>query len=615
MSENKTIGKTGLVLRIVFFCIFGLSLFFGLYLSKNVISLSDKSDSELRYIETWTVIDEAGNSFQTGRSYDNDRAFTEDFTIVSRLPENIGINSVLCFQNRSDVGIYINGELRKEFVRSRDTGIPGGSMKEFYLRIPLSTADSGAEVRMIRGKTDWNPEIVPETFITSNEGVYRFFGKKFGLSFCTAVFLFVAALLSTIIAIVLRIRNGQTIDLLYASIGILDVACWLLSVSQITPVVTGVYYVDGLMGFLFCMMMPFSLLIYINSIQKDRYKKIYTILFIASLINYAFWSIMHFTGIQTFQNSIIYIDSFLGLVIITVLATLTIDIKNGHIKEYAYTAIGFLIFMIMSLSEIIVIIFSQNDTNQISMLTGLFCLLALVIIQQMDDIRKTRERLENEVTKKNEENQQMLIHIVKTLAGTIDAKDNYTNGHSSRVADYSAEIARRCGYSEAEQNDIYMMALLHDIGKIGIPDAVINKKGKLSDEEYETIRSHPLMGAKILTNIEEKTELSIGARWHHERYDGKGYPDGLKGDEIPEQARIIAVADAYDAMTSFRSYRRPMTQEQVRKEFEKGSGTQFDPRFAGIIIGMISEDKDYVMRENKSTDQHKQDVSELYLKN
>ena len=159
------------------------------------------------------------------------------------------------------------------------------------------------------------------------------------------------------------------------------------------------------------------------------------------------------------------------------------------------------------------------------------------------------------------------------------------------------------------------MALLHDIGKIGIPDAVINKKGKLSDEEYETIRSHPLMGAKILTNIEEKTELSIGARWHHERYDGKGYPDGLKGDEIPEQARIIAVADAYDAMTSFRSYRRPMTQEQVRKEFEKGSGTQFDPRFAGIIIGMISEDKDYVMRENKSTDQHKQDVSVLYLKN
>ena len=159
----------------------------------------------------------------------------------------------------------------------------------------------------------------------------------------------------------------------------------------------------------------------------------------------------------------------------------------------------------------------------------------------------------------------MLIHIVQTLAGTIDAKDKYTKGHSGRVAAYSKEIAKRFGYSESAQNDIYMMALLHDIGKIGVPDAFINKPGRLSADEFEIIKKHPVMGSKILENIEEKKELATGARWHHERYSGGGYPDGINGEEIPEQARIIAVADAYDAMTSSRNYRDPMPQDREGK--------------------------------------------------
>ncbi len=142
-----------------------------------------------------------------------------------------------------------------------------------------------------------------------------------------------------------------------------------------------------------------------------------------------------------------------------------------------------------------------------------------------------------------------------------------------------------------------MMGLLHDVGKIGIPDAVINKPGRLNDEEYAIIKTHPVMGAKILENIEGKQRLAIGAKWHHERFDGKGYPDGLAGAAIPEEARILSVADAYDAMTSKRSYRDVLSQEYVRNEIEKGRGTQFDPEFAAIMLGMIDEDKDYNMRE------------------
>ena len=209
-----------------------------------------------------------------------------------------------------------------------------------------------------------------------------------------------------------------------------------------------------------------------------------------------------------------------------------------------------------------------------------------------------KENLEDEVERKTRENESLSLHVVQTLAEAIDAKDSYTNGHSGRVAVYSREIARRAGYSEKAQNEIYMMGLLHDVGKIGVPDAVINKPGKLTDEEYERIKNHPVMGARILKAIREMPNLVTGARWHHEKYDGSGYPDGLKGGDIPEEARIIGVADAYDAMTSNRSYRRFMSQDAVREQIARGKGTQFDPRFADIMLQMIDEDTEYKMHES-----------------
>ena len=218
-------------------------------------------------------------------------------------------------------------------------------------------------------------------------------------------------------------------------------------------------------------------------------------------------------------------------------------------------------------------------------------------VRHMIDLDHLQRNLSSEVEKKSKENERLFMQVVSSLTSAIDAKDTYTNGHSTRVAEYSREIARRAGYASNELEDIYMMGLLHDVGKIGIPDAVINKPAKLTDEEYDIIKNHPVLGARILANIKAKPQLVNGARWHHERYDGKGYPDGLSGEAIPKEARIIAVADSYDAMTSHRSYRRSLPQEVVRQEIEKGMGTQFDPRFASIMLEMMDEDVDYEMRE------------------
>lgn len=141
------------------------------------------------------------------------------------------------------------------------------------------------------------------------------------------------------------------------------------------------------------------------------------------------------------------------------------------------------------------------------------------------------------------------------------------------------------------------MGLLHDIGKIGIPDEIIRKTSGLTEKEYTLIKSHPVIGYNILKNISEIPDLAVGARWHHEKYDGTGYPDGLKGEEIPLMARIIAVADAYDAMASRRSYRDVLPQQVVRNELEMGKGKQFDPYYADIMIAMIDDDMGYQMRE------------------
>jgi len=221
-------------------------------------------------------------------------------------------------------------------------------------------------------------------------------------------------------------------------------------------------------------------------------------------------------------------------------------------------------------------------------------------ISRLLELIALQKDLHGQVLLKTRQLESLSLHVVETLADAIDAKDNYTNGHSRRVAVYSREIAKRHGFTPERQEEIYMIGLLHDVGKIGVPDAVINKPGKLTDEEFAKIKNHPAMGAKILSNITEMPNLINGARWHHERYDGKGYPDGLKGEDIPLEARIIAVADAYDAMTSNRSYRLMRSQDFVRDEIEKGSGFQFDPVFAGIMLEMINEDKDFNMRQQNS---------------
>ena len=203
----------------------------------------------------------------------------------------------------------------------------------------------------------------------------------------------------------------------------------------------------------------------------------------------------------------------------------------------------------------------------------------------------------HENRKSNDRFEVLADKLVFALSESVEAKDEYTKGHSSRVAKYSTMIAKRLNWSESEIKTVFYAGLLHDVGKIGINDTIINKKGSLSNEEFNIIKIHPLIGERILKRITEIPELMITAKYHHEHFDGSGYPDGLSGHNIPEIARLVCVADSYDAMTSNRSYRGIMAQQDVVKEMIDGLGTQFDPVFGKVMLEIIKEDDGYLLHE------------------
>ena len=214
-------------------------------------------------------------------------------------------------------------------------------------------------------------------------------------------------------------------------------------------------------------------------------------------------------------------------------------------------------------------------------LIGLF-LTAIIFLL----IYKRREAF---FIRKQRENKKLINEMAMAFSKCVESKDEYTNGHAARVAKYSRLFAKKLGKTPDEVENIYNIALLHDIGKISIPDNILNKPGRLTDEEYVIMKSHPQKGYEILKDITIAPDLALGARYHHERIDGRGYPKGLKGDEIPEIAQIIAVADTFDAMYSTRPYRKKMKLEDVADEIKRCSGTQLSPKVVDVFLELVED--------------------------
>lgn len=207
-------------------------------------------------------------------------------------------------------------------------------------------------------------------------------------------------------------------------------------------------------------------------------------------------------------------------------------------------------------------------------------------IEQMNTIKKINTELQD----KSEELEKAYLDTIGILRQTVEAKDPYTRGHSDRVSEFSVLIGKKMGLDEETLHILKVGGLFHDIGKIGIPDSILLKESKLSDEEYSQIKNHPTIGAHMLGDATVFKDIIPIVKHHHERFDGKGYPSQLAGENIPFVARIAAVADTFDAMTSKRTYRDALPLSVVKEEIEKCSGTQFDPAIAKVFLDILNND-------------------------
>ncbi|MBE5827319.1 MAG: HD domain-containing protein [Butyrivibrio sp.] len=259
-------------------------------------------------------------------------------------------------------------------------------------------------------------------------------------------------------------------------------------------------------------------------------------------------------------------------------------------------------------------VFGESIANNIILLAFMvWAFLFVGFFVTKFNLKNYREKQKNDV--------RIILQSMNTFISFIDAKDPYTRGHSRRVAMYAAEIAKRMRLSEDEVQNIYYAGLLHDAGKISVPDAVLNKPGKLTDEERKQIQEHTVAGGKMLKQLSSLRGIRETALYHHERYDGKGYPEGLKGESIPLYARIVGVADSYDAMSSNRVYRRHLSKDEIIEEIQKGSATQFDPNVVPYMVDMINDGYVNVVKmetadsDDKSSDFHitEEDIPSVYM--
>lgn len=277
--------------------------------------------------------------------------------------------------------------------------------------------------------------------------------------------------------------------------------------------------------------------------------------------------------------------------------------KQGTIRSDRLTLIGLSAVMIAAIVEGLSIYFVVSISGMFTGI-GMIILLFIAVLRTIRNVHDMEvQRQQRALEKRRQETERLSLQMMRTLALTVEAKDEYTRGHSHRVAEYAALIAKELHWSPEEILNLKYAAHLHDIGKVGIPDTILNKPTRLTPEEYAVTKEHTVIGGEILKNITLLKQSADVARHHHERYDGKGYPDGLKGTDIPLYARIITIADSYDVMNTNHACRNSLPEASIIREFRENSGTQFDPELTEIFLTLLEEHRldissDYLHPEN-----------------
>lgn len=526
--------------------------------------------------------------------------------ITTTLPDDYNENVIAIRSSLQDVRFYIDGKLRKEY-NAKSLHRFGKNSASRYIFCNTSSTDAGKELCLELTTYTSNYSGVVNTIYCGDQ--MQIWSYIFNHNFSVTViesFIFFASIVTILFSIALGIVYKTKFNMEYLGWCMLMGSVWMIGESKMRQLL--VPNASGLATSCFIMLMlcPLPISLYVNNLQKGKYKKIFQSICFIALLNFIICTILHLTGIADYIETMPAAHAILIITFLAVIITFLIGYWNHRSRSDCLLFLGLLITMLSVIFEAISVYYKVS-------VSGVFVGIAILILLFMNviytihiirDIIKHQQQEELDKRKKNIE--EMSLQLMQMLSTTIEAKDEYTKGHSHRVAEYSVLIARELGWNEKELSNLKNAAHLHDIGKIAIPDTILNKPSKLSEEEFSIIKEHTIIGANILKNISLIDHVQEIVRNHHERYDGNGYPDGLKGKEIPLHARIVTVADSYDAMSSQRIYRNQLPPEKIIQELENNKGTQFDPEITDIFLKLLREDRIHVNEDHLSITENTQ---------
>ncbi|MBP5153192.1 MAG: HD-GYP domain-containing protein [Lachnospiraceae bacterium] len=506
--------------------------------------------------------------------------------LTNVLPDTIKSGMRMRFHSaRQDVTVYVDGEERGSY-RADNFDTQKKKIPSSYFLINLLTRDAGKEIKVIIKAQNTERSVLGEVTYAYGNNVWFPLISKSLLLIVIAINLVVVGIATVFVYFFIQKRITVANAILYLAETMIVTGLWMMSESRVRQLIIRSPFYSSVYAYVFVAIIAVFAGMFINETQKNKYRVVYLILETGALIQVVVNTVLNLTNIVEYHDTLALSHVWSVGLVSCAFVTIIIDIVKKRIKTYSLTAIGFAALIVSSLLELTS--FYQNPGYTLGGFIGigLIVLLVTTILQVVrDSLRKSEER--------RLYSEKMNRATFRTIAGAIDAKDSYTGGHSERVGDYARLIAERTAKKYSFKPDdcsrIHYIGKMHDIGKVGVPDSVLNKAGKLTDEEFDLMKQHTLIGADILKNIDNIPGLLEGVRNHHERYDGKGYPDGLKGEEISIFARILCLADCFDAMTSDRVYRKRLSREQVIEEIKRNRGTQFDPYLADVVLEMIEE--------------------------